>query len=377
MKPVFSLLIAFALLTQAACGAPIPAWPRATEPPAPNPLTPVDGPSAFEPLGVMIDAPEGAEAVAYVILADEIAQVGFMLGGRAYTFRAACTDGPIDGFYETFDEPALNLEADGADWYASVTVRTIVVGAKGALATFSYPPAQYTLYTGDSVTANEIGELAVKLAERSCPRPEQTAGTQSGDAADAGSMQAAPLESGIQAMHPILDSIARTIGVVGGQAWNGADYESFWTALYLMGVNWGDSDPRTCVEADSRVVPKQVLLEWAGALTERFNDLPAAPGAQSLRYDAERGVYFLALSDAGELETRITGYTDNGDGTYCVTLGGFLGGGEPYGGVDFVLIDNPFLGGSERTPLLEADIPPVENPVFWFTVRSAVAKAGE
>ena len=380
MKPVLSLLIAFALLTLAACGAPIASGDASVEPQAqlPNPLVSVDGPSAFEPLGVMIDAPEGAEGVAYVIIANEIAQVGFLLGGRAYTYRAACTDEAIDGVYETFDEQTLNMEADGADWYASVTVRTIGGGAKGALATFSYPPARYTLYTGDSVTASEIGELAVKLAERSCPRPKQTAGTQSGDAADANAGQTASLESGVQAMYPILDSIARTVGVVSGRDWNGADYESLWMALYLMGVNWGGSDPRTAIEADSRIVPRQVMLEWAGALTERFNDLPAAPkDMQSLRYDAERDAYAMALSDTGGLDTRVTGYTDNGDGTYGVTLGGYLGGDEPYGGVDFILIDNPFLGGSAGTPLLEADIPPVETPVFLFTVRSAVAKAGE
>ncbi|MDO4572500.1 MAG: hypothetical protein Q4C13_03960 [Clostridia bacterium] len=161
-KPIALLLAALLLPAALACRA---------EPAAelPNPVRPAEA-GDFAALGLALEAVEGAENLERSVIAGEIAEMRFDYEGRAYTYRTAVSQEDISGVYESFDEEALGMEADGADWYASVTVRSIRGGEGGALAAWRYGDAQYTLYTGDAVAPEAVGNLAVALAEKVCPR---------------------------------------------------------------------------------------------------------------------------------------------------------------------------------------------------------------
>lgn len=162
------------------CAKEPAAAPEDAEAPAagiPNPVAEQPNAAALASFGYGIDAPENATNVRYSIISDKIAQVQFTLSEREYTYRAADeAEGDISGVYETFDEEAFAMETDADGWYSSVTVRSIKGGEGGALASFAYPPRQYTLFTPDAITAEEMGGIASALAERVCPREGEPAG---------------------------------------------------------------------------------------------------------------------------------------------------------------------------------------------------------
>lgn len=177
MKKLLSILTAAALTLAFAACADKPAAPEPAETAAqlPNPVADVADASAFAPLGVAIDAPQGAEDVSCSIIADKIAQILFAYGGRGYTYRAATADEDISGVYETFDDDALSTVVDADGYSVEVTTRTIGGGANGALAAWTCGAAQYTLYTGDAVNGNDVAALAALLAASTAEAAAATA----------------------------------------------------------------------------------------------------------------------------------------------------------------------------------------------------------
>lgn len=88
---------------------------EANEPPVmgSSPFEDVQSAEEFEALGFSIDAPEGAEDVAYCIYDGVIARVDFTLSGHDYTYEAAQLDGNFsraDG--ESVGSVSLNAEYD-------------------------------------------------------------------------------------------------------------------------------------------------------------------------------------------------------------------------------------------------------------------------
>ena len=88
---------------------------EANEPPVmgSSPFEDVQSAEEFEALGFSIDAPEGAEDVAYCIYDGAIARVDFTLSGHDYTYEAAQLDGNFsraDG--EAVVSVSLNAEYD-------------------------------------------------------------------------------------------------------------------------------------------------------------------------------------------------------------------------------------------------------------------------
>ena len=88
---------------------------EANEPPVmgSSPFEDVQSAEEFEALGFSIDAPEGAEDVAYCIYDGAIARVDFTLSGHDYTYEAAQLDGNFsraDG--EAVGSVSLNAEYD-------------------------------------------------------------------------------------------------------------------------------------------------------------------------------------------------------------------------------------------------------------------------
>lgn len=80
----------------------VPGTPEMTEPPfvqGTSPVEDVASAAAFAPLGVVIDAPDGADDVTYAIISGEIACVTFRTGDHVYDFRASATAGEVAGVH--------------------------------------------------------------------------------------------------------------------------------------------------------------------------------------------------------------------------------------------------------------------------------------
>ena len=136
----------------------------------PNPIVEVKGSGDFQPLGVVLTAPQGAEDTHYSIIAKTTAQIQFTLDGRAYTYRAAKTADDISGVYSTLDAAESYDLTLGGETIA-ISVATISGGDGGALAKWSYGDASYTLYTPDKADADTVGALAQSLAGYDLPVP--------------------------------------------------------------------------------------------------------------------------------------------------------------------------------------------------------------
>lgn len=289
-----------------------------------NPIVEVADASAFAPLGIRLNAPAGASDVRCSIISGTIAQIDFAYEDRAYTYRAASTNADIAGVYETFDEEVLALDAEGADWYANLSIKTIEEGKRGALVQWMYPPVQYTLYCANEVDVDELAELSMSLASEAYPRAEESV---------------ADVERKLLAMHPILDSVLRCIGIEGETAWSPTNASCVWNALYLMGANWGETDERVRVEGGKIVVPTAVMREWAYHMTGADTLLDIPKDMDMVQLDTAKDAYVLDASDMGESETRMDYSDKNADGSYQVLLGFYLAEGTRNGGLLFILTD--------------------------------------
>lgn len=127
-------------------------------PQLPNPIVEYNDSSAFEKLGIMIDAPDNATDVIYSIISNEIAQITFKLNNKGYSYRAAKTNDDISGVYGTFDEP-VKVMASANGEAIEITVKSLKEGS-GVLAIWKSGSVQYSLYTPDNATTDDAGNLA-------------------------------------------------------------------------------------------------------------------------------------------------------------------------------------------------------------------------
>ncbi len=130
----------------------------------PNPVVEADDASAFDELGLPINAPAGAENIQHSIIDNKIAQIQFASDGISYTYRAAHTADDISGVYETFEEAQMVL-VDAKDWTAAIEIKMIKDGT-GGLASWRFDQTAFTLFTPDSVSSETLTHTAMELAEK-------------------------------------------------------------------------------------------------------------------------------------------------------------------------------------------------------------------
>lgn len=189
MKKLLAVILCAALaLPLAACSMIGSLIGGEGEPPAPeqtqageqipNPMTPVDGASAFETLGITMDAPDGATDTAYYIINEKLTQVSFTLGGFDYTYRASATESDISGVYDTFTD-AFTVAVETADATFETAAQNAAGG--GRLATWSQGGVHYSLWCALApddaalkacilgVLAKTFGEVREQAAEAAAP----------------------------------------------------------------------------------------------------------------------------------------------------------------------------------------------------------------
>ncbi len=82
-----------------------------------NPLVDVDSPDAFAPLGIAIDAPEGASDVRYTVIGNEMAQVIFTFDGHQYCLRATRSMSDIEAICGYYGQYVPSDRLSRADYY--------------------------------------------------------------------------------------------------------------------------------------------------------------------------------------------------------------------------------------------------------------------
>lgn len=172
----------------------------------------------------------------------------------------------------------------------------------------------------------------------------------------------------VESVLPILDSIVRTMEISSDTEYAPEDTEFFWTALYLMGNNWGTTHPLVAPGGDSVAigathVPTHVMEQFAGAAFATFTSLPPIPESlqSSIWLDEGNDVYVHEPSDMRGTVTKVENVSIAQDGSVIATVGLYDGTDEPEGIVrciSFTLIDHPSEDG-------------VNNSIYQYSVTGA------
>lgn len=163
----------------------------------------------------------------------------------------------------------------------------------------------------------------------------------------------------LTAMIPAIDSVLRSVSYEENFHYDPANPQFFWTALYLMGVNWGLEHPLGELDEDWVTLPRQAVQEFATALFFDYDDLLPIPETlmTPIFYNEDTDRYHFAGSDKGDSETVIDEYTHQGDGTIALRASLRGSEGEVLDSIDLVLVDNPYADG-------------ITDPIFLYSIRS-------
>ncbi len=136
------------------------------------------------------------------------------------------------------------------------------------------------------------------------------------------------------------------------------DQSTVWEALYLIIVNYTDTFSRKVtrdLNSNELVVPESVLIDCAYAMFDGFDGtLPQNGYGENI--NREDDTYYFMDSDRGDSYTRISAWTDEGDGT-CTVETQILSESdqELYAAYQFTLGPNP--GNEDES-----------SPLFIYTV---------
>lgn len=164
----------------------------------------------------------------------------------------------------------------------------------------------------------------------------------------------------IEAMMPILDSIVRAMEIEDAASYAPRDGEFFWSVLYLMANNWGETHPLVEIDIDETVAPRMVVQEFASAAFTDYDDL--LPISETLkgvvRYDESYDTYRFAMSDAGDTYTGLISCAPSVNGAIDAKVGLYDGSvDELLATANFTLLENPYADG-------------ISDPIYLYSVNA-------
>ena len=121
---------------------------------------------------------------------------------------------------------------------------------------------------------------------------------------DAQTVPVMDTEEKLYAMLPVLDGLARTMGVEGEYAYTREDADFYWNQLYEVANHFGELEEGAELDGETLYVPADAVREYAYASFggEMFVDVSENAAAR-IRYDAEKNRYAVTYDD--ELFTHI------------------------------------------------------------------------
>lgn len=129
-------------------------------------------------------------------------------------------------------------------------------------------------------------------------------------------------EDKLYEMIPVLDSLARNMGIEGEVTYDAGNPEFVWTQIALICQNWAALNALVTVEGVALNVPAELVQEYAWASFGGMQQLPEIPLTETaISYDAATGSYRVQLSDAGVTYITIERYAFDAAGTLYVGVG--------------------------------------------------------
>ena len=159
---------------------------------------------------------------------------------------------------------------------------------------------------------------------------------------DAQTVPVMDTEEKLYAMLPILDGLARTMGIEGEYAYTREDADFYWNQLYEVANHFGELEEGAELDGETLYVPADAVREYAYASFggEMFVDVSENAAAR-IRYDAEKNRYAVTYDD--ELLTHIVveRYAVNAEGNLIARVGLYQNDAENarLGGITVELAD--------------------------------------
>ena len=129
-------------------------------------------------------------------------------------------------------------------------------------------------------------------------------------------------EDKLYEMLPVLDSLARNMGIEGEVAYDAGDPTFVWTQIALICQNWASMNALVTGEGDALTIPAELVQEYAWASFGGMQQLPEIPLTETaISYDAATASYRVQLSDAGVTYITIERYAFDAAGTLYAGVG--------------------------------------------------------
>ena len=127
----------------------------------------------------------------------------------------------------------------------------------------------------------------------------------------------------IQDMVKPADAILRCM-VENNLKYDPEDSTFFWKALYYFAGAYAQDYPESEFDANTGALtlPRYTMRALGSVISSEYTDLPAIPAEMSANvvYNPDNDTYTLYTGDIGLAESSITSFSDNGDGTYNITV---------------------------------------------------------
>ncbi len=172
----------------------------------------------------------------------------------------------------------------------------------------------------------------------------------------------------IQDMVNPADAILRCM-VENHLEFNTDDNLFFWKALYYFAGAYAKDYPEAVFDTDTGklTLPRSIMRELGSVISSEYVDLPAIPSSMSANvvFNVDDDTYTLQTGDIGLAQSSITSFSDNGDGTYDITV-------ELRGTVDDKLIASGNFKITENKYTKD-----LKEPSYIYSIVSLEYKEGE
>ena len=129
-------------------------------------------------------------------------------------------------------------------------------------------------------------------------------------------------EDKLYEMIPVLDSLARNMGIEGEVVYDAGNPEFVWTQIALICQNWSAMNALVTGEGDALTIPAELVQEYAWASFGGMQQLPEIPLTEtSIAYDAAASSYRVLLDEAPVTYIMIERYAFDAAGTLYVGVG--------------------------------------------------------
>lgn len=161
------------------------------------------------------------------------------------------------------------------------------------------------------------------------------------------------------AMQPIINTLGIYHTKFQGE-YNSQDSKSFWTLLYILVNTSGAGVSDILLTSNGYEVPTPVLVEFASALFLDYDGLLAIPAGSTIKYAADKDMYYIPYSGPWEVDSIFNTEQENKTFRLISKLYDIKDG-----------LENPQIISQYTIEIVaNPQAKKIENPFFKFSVKS-------